>query len=78
MNILYFILGMLCYQVFIPIVDSIVTLVQTWIEVKKGVLSIKIHDMNKTLQAEEEECCANAIGFVYEPKEDFYQEDEEE
>ena len=77
MNILYFFLGMLCYEVFIPIIDSIVTLIQTYLETKKGALSVKVLEYNKILNEDEEES-TNAIGFIYEPKEELQEEDEEE
>lgn len=74
MKLLYFILGMLSYQVAIPIIDSIVTLIQTHIEVKKGELSLKINEINKNLGVEE--VSTNAIGFVYEPKDEYEEEEE--
>ena len=63
---LYFILGILFIEVVIPIVEALVTLILTWIEVAKGKSSLTIAQLSADVAklTEPEEPPRHAIGFV--------------
>lgn len=77
---IYFLLGMLCYGVAIPIIESLTALIATLIEVPKGLLSCKIAKINKQLTriSEEDEVAPHVIGFQIPSGEDDYYEEEED
>ena len=79
MELLYFILGVLFVQIFIPIVDGISAWFLTWIEAKKVSQSSIINDANiKMRQAAtsaEQDPPRRPIGF-YSPDEEDYIEEE--
>lgn len=79
MELLYFILGILFVQVFIPIIDGISAWFLTWVEAKKSKQSNVINDVNiKMRQAAasaEQDPPRRPIGF-YSPDEEDYTEEE--
>lgn len=76
---LYFILGILFIEVVIPVVEALVTLILTWIEVAKGKSSLKITQLSADIQklSEPEEPPPQAIGFVV-PTEEYEEEEDDE
>ena len=64
----------------IPILEDIVELVCSYIEVVKGKNTLKMVEMNEAIQNEEEYTDTNVMGFHYTPRseEDEYEEYEEE
>lgn len=75
---LYFILGILFIEVVIPIVEALVTLILTWIEVAKGKSSLKITQLSADIAklTEPKEPPHHAIGFVI-PNDNEYEEEED-
>lgn len=47
---IYFILGIIFIEVFLPILESIIGLIATYIEVLKGKMSIRIAEINIQLE----------------------------
>lgn len=78
-KLLYFILGVLSYAVALPIIEALVTLLVTSLEIPKGKVSLKIANLNKELsEIGEEEHQTYAIGFrAPEPADDYYEEDDD-
>lgn len=84
MELLYFILGILFVQVFIPIIDGISAWFLTWVEAKKAKQSSIINDANikmrKAAASAEEDPPRRQIGFrmpdAEELEEEEYEEDE--
>lgn len=81
--VLYFILGVLFIEVGIPIVEAIVTLILTWIEVVKGSASLKITKMSADITKiqeglEEDKTPKSRIGFQVPVAEEIYEEEEED
>lgn len=76
-----YILGMLTVIVGIPIIESVVELVQVALEIPKGKLSKYVMTINKELQELQDDPCeekAPCIGFaIPNSEEDFYDEDDE-
>lgn len=74
--ILYFILGMLFIQIISPLIDGLVSLLLTIIEVAKGYFNVKIGQFNLQLKKdyEKEEVHMSAIGFAREEEEEYYDE----
>lgn len=80
--LLYFILGVLFIEIGIPIVEAIVTLILTWIEVAKGSASLKITKMSADITKiqeglEEDKTPKPRIGFQVPVAEEIYEEEEE-
>lgn len=80
--LLYFILGVLFIEVGLPIVEAIVTLILTWIEVAKGSASLKIAHMSADVakiqeDLEKDDTPKYAIGFRMPEAEEIYEEEEE-
>lgn len=80
--LLYFILGVLFIEIGIPIVEAIVTLILTWIEVAKGSASLKITKMSADITKiqeglEEDKAPKPRIGFQAPVAEEIYEEEEE-
>ncbi|MEY8352582.1 hypothetical protein AALB39_04405 [Lachnospiraceae bacterium 54-53] len=74
-----FILGLLTAIAIIPIIDSLVELVQVAIEIPKGNLSKKVIALNndiQDLQAENEPVATNCVGFQYDEPEYEYEDDD--
>ena len=65
-NFLYILLGMIIIQAGIPIIDSIVSLILTFIEYLKGGISVQIAKLHEQLEPE----IARAIGFDIQPEEE--------
>lgn len=76
---LYFILGILFYMAIVSILENIVELICSYIEVAKGKNTLKIVEMNEVIQNEEEYTDTNVMGFQYTPhsEDDEYEEYEE-
>lgn len=76
----YFILGMVAYIAAIPILEALVTLVATALEIPKGKLSLKIAQLNEKLsKIGEEPERTYAIGFrAPEPYDEYDEEEEDE
>lgn len=77
----YFIFGIVFAIVLFPLLDAIIVLIATWIEVLKGRLSVKLAKYQKEiddLDIGEKEEKTPAIGFVYPDVEEYYEEDEED
>lgn len=64
--LIYFILGILCYAIFLPLVEALGVVLTTALEVWKGQLSIKIAENNIKIQEiqEDEESSTRPIGFI--------------
>lgn len=66
--LLYFVLGMLCYALILPIIESFGVVLTTLFEVWKGELSVKIAEYNMKIQqikdTEDTKSSMNPIGFV--------------
>lgn len=76
---LYFILGILFIEVVIPIVEALVNLILTWIEVVKGKSSFTIAQLSADIAKinEPEKQPQRAIGFVI-PSDENYEEEEDD
>ena len=76
---LYFILGVLFIEVVIPIVEALVTLILSWIEVAKGKSSFTIAQLSAEIAKinEPEKQPQRAIGFVV-PSDENYEEEEDD
>ena len=83
---LYFILGILFVEVATPVIESLVSLILSWIEVAKGKASLKISQLSletaklkkKALEDYEVDIKKNVIGFVLPEDDENDQEDEED
>lgn len=66
--LLYFVLGMLCYALILPIIEAFGVVLTTMFEVWKGNLSVKIAEYNMKIQQikdkEDGQSSMNTIGFV--------------
>lgn len=81
--LLYFILGVLFIEIGIPIIEAIVTLILTWIEVAKGSASLKITKMSADITKiqeglEEDKTPKRLIGFQVPVAKEIYEEEEED
>ena len=76
---LYFILGILFIEVVIPIVEALVNLILTLIEVAKGKSSFTIAQLSADIAKinEPEKQPQRAIGFVV-PSDENYEEEEDD
>ncbi len=69
----YFILGILCVSLFLPLIDALASLLLTMVEVAKGYFSLKVTEYNQQLQKvayEEDDTPKRLIGFARETEED--------
>lgn len=76
-----YILGFVTGICFLPILDSITSLVQTAIEVPKGILSKKVIKLNNEiteLQAQSEPVSSNCIGFEIPSSEEYYGDEDDD
>lgn len=76
-----FALGMATILLFIPIAESLCEIICTGMEYIKGLVSKPVLKMNKELielQAEQEPIETHCIGFEYNPKQEYYEDDYEE
>ena len=83
--LLYFILGILFVEVAIPIIDSFVSLILTWIEVAKGKASLTITKLSADIQKIQKESAQSddtvahhVIGFALPDSTEDYEEEEED
>ena len=82
----FFILGILLIEAGIPILEYLVSLILSWIEVAKGKASLKISQLSleaaklkkKALEDYEVDIKKNVIGFVLPEDDENDQEDEED
>ena len=75
-----YILGFVTGVCFLPILDSITSLVQTAIEIPKGILSKEVMKLNNEiteLQAQSEPISNSCIGFDIPSSEEYYDEDDD-
>jgi hypothetical protein len=82
MELLYFILGILFVQYFIPLLDGVSAWFLTWVEAKKAKQSSVINDVNiKMRQAAasaDQDPPRRPIGFCVPDPEEYEEEGEEE
>lgn len=84
MYFLYFILGVLVIEAGIPILESLVSLILSWVEVAKGKASVKIAKLQleinefKEKALEDETTIKHTIGFVLPDDDEDDQEDKED
>lgn len=74
-----YILGMLTIVCAVPILESLTELIQTVIEVPKGVFTKKVMELNKKiqdLQASMEPVATSCIGFEA-PNTEYYDDEDE-
>ena len=79
-ELLFFILGMITYAVIIPILESLVVLIQSCMEYPKGRLALKITQINDELAEEQERQSKQqsfAIGFQA-PSTEYYEEEDDD
>ncbi len=66
--LIYFVLGMLCYALILPIIEAFGVVLTTAFEVWKGKLSVKIAEYNMKIQQindiEDKKSSINPIGFI--------------
>ena len=71
----YFILGILCVSLFLPLIDALASLLLTTVEVAKGYFSLKVAEYNQQLQkvtyGEDYDAPKRLIGFARETEEDL-------
>lgn len=83
--LLYFILGILFIEVAIPIIESFVSLILSWIEVAKGKASLIIAKLSADIQKIQKENALlddttvhRVIGFTLPDSAEDYEEEEED
>lgn len=84
--LLYFILGILFVEVVIPVIESFVSLILTWIEVAKGKASLTITKLSADIQKIQKESALpdddaiapRVIGFALPDTTEDYKEEEED
>lgn len=74
---IYFILGMLFYGAAIPVIESVISLICTYMEYLKGKLSVKMVKMQEEINGSEKET-TYAIGFHTGIDEEIPEEDDDE
>ena len=82
---LYFILGILFVEVAAPVIESLVSLILTWIEVAKGKASLAITKLSADIQKIQKENALSddttvhhVIGFTLPDSAEDYEEEEED
>ena len=73
---LYFILGILFVEVATPVIESLVSLILTWIEVAK--LSADIQKIQKENALSDDTTVHRVIGFTLPDSAEDYEEEEED
>ena len=83
--LLYFILGILFVEIAIPVIESFVSLILTWIEVAKGKASLTITKLSADIQKIQKESALSddttahrVIGFTLPDSTEDYEEEEED
>lgn len=81
-HLLYFGAGMLFYIIAIPVIESIVSLIETALKAKEYQISVKIAEYTSEIakiQSDEEDIsAASAIGFAMPEEIEYYEEDDDE
>lgn len=78
-NLLSYILGLATGFIFIPLIEELINVAFSWIEVLKTKPSGIINDWNKKMATEDQDGMDSdtyAIGFQYTPNEDDFDEEE--
>ena len=78
-NLISYILGLATGFIFIPLIEELINVAFSWIEVLKTKPSGIINDWNKKMATEDQdgmESDTYAIGFQYTPNEDDFDEEE--
>lgn len=82
---LYFILGILFVEVAAPVIESLVSLILTWIEVAEGKASLAITKLSADIQKIQKENALSddttahrVIGFTLPDSTEDYEEEEED
>lgn len=82
---LYFILGILFIEVAIPVIESLVSLILTWIKVAQGKASLAITKLSADIQKVQKEnelsddiTTHRVIGFTLPDSTEDYEEEEDE
>ena len=75
----YFVLGVLTVYIILPVVDSILAIVLSLLEVIKGSLALKVAKINQQITTldEPEEETRNSIGFIQQVDKEVDKEAEE-
>ena len=83
--LLYFILGILFVEIVIPVIESFVSLILTWIEAAKGKASLTITKLSADIQKIQKESAVSedtvaprVIGFTLPDTTEDYEEEEED
>lgn len=83
--LLYFILGILFVEVATPVIESLVSLILTWIEVAEGKASLAITKLSADIQKIQKENALSddttvhhVIGFTLPDSAEDYEEEEED
>ena len=83
--LLYFILGILFIEVATPVIESLVSLILTWIEVAEGKASLAITKLSADIQKIQKENALSddttvhhVIGFTLPDSAEDYEEEEED
>lgn len=82
MELLYFILGILFVQYFIPLLDGLSSWFLTWIEAKKAkqseVINLTNIKMRQAATSADSDGPKRLIGFCREDEEDYEEEEDDE
>ena len=83
--LLYFIIGILFVEVATPVIESLVSLILTWIEVAEGKASLAITKLSADIQKIQKENALSddttvhhVIGFTLPDSAEDYEEEEED
>lgn len=83
--LLYFILGILFVEIATPVIESLVSLILTWIEVAEGKASLAITKLSADIQKIQKENALSddttvhhVIGFTLPDSAEDYEEEEED
>lgn len=71
--LIYFMAGIITFSIILPTIDSLVSVIQQWAELKKAAMAIKQAEIMEDLQGEEEK--PSVVGFQWD---DSTPEEEEE
>lgn len=79
LNYLYlFLAGIVVMEFIFPVIQAIVEMIVSWIEVIKGIAVYKVQCINKAVEdLDQPEVSSNVIGYEI-PSEEDYEEDEDE
>ena len=76
LNYLYlFLAGVVIIEFVFPVIQAIVEMIVSWIEVIKGIAVYKVQCINKAVEdLDQPEVSSNVIGYEI-PSEEYYEED---